>query len=158
MSQVDLLGVESLEQDHSGSRETSKLDFDTPDARQEEIEGLDVSCILPFAIEPDHMDKRKRLDAIIARIQKQQRQRGIKQNLKIYALWKHELGTNAPPELWRSSGKVEYFVQENDSLGDWVKNAFERYSGQPWNWWPFDAPERPLDSGQVRIKWKCVSR
>lgn len=105
----------------------------------------------------DHKNKRALLDAIAARTRKQQRQRRIKQKLKIYAFWQDEVRSNAPPALWLTTGSVEYIDQENDSVGDWVKNAFERYSGQPWNWWPFDAPEKPLGPGQVRIKWQCVS-
>lgn len=43
------------------------------------------------------------------------------------------------------------------SLLDTLKNTIEQALGEQWQWWPSEAPNRPLKVGWVRLHWQSVS-
>lgn len=71
-------------------------------------------------------------------------------------LWKGEQNDAVPKEMWSSPASFEYINGLTISRFDKLKSLFEIYSGQEWDWWPFDPPAKPLESGKVRIRWQCV--
>ncbi len=46
--------------------------------------------------------------------------------------------------------------QEYTASND-AKRYVERMTGKQWNWWPFIPSFRPLQPGEVRVEWECVS-
>lgn len=88
--------------------------------------------------------------------QKQWRRR-ICRKIVIFMLWKWEQNDGVPKELWSSPVSFEFISGLETSRFDKIKCLFETYSGREWDWWPFDPPAKPLESGKVRIRWQCVS-
>ena len=86
-----------------------------------------------------------------------QRQRRICRKLVLSVLWKWELNDGVPKEMWSSPASFEFINVLEVSRFDKIKNLFEAYSGREWDWWPLDPPAKPLESGNVRIRWQCVS-
>jgi hypothetical protein len=63
-----------------------------------------------------------------------------------------------PPEVHSYSKKEIKFETENDSTYvDRTKIRVESIFGTQINWWPFKSIKPPLETGQQRIYWKCVS-
>ena len=87
---------------------------------------------------------------------KEQRRRRICRRIVVFMLWKMEQDVCIPGELWSSPASFEFIDVLETSTFDEIKSLFEAYSGREWNWWPFSAPVKPLESGKVRIRWQCV--
>ena len=83
--------------------------------------------------------------------------RRLRQKVTIYMLWKGELGVSPPPELWSSKKPFSFLQDVQVSQSDKVKDVLERFSGQEWNWWPFNPRMASLAPDKIRIKWQCVS-
>jgi len=47
--------------------------------------------------------------------------------------------------------------QAGQAMSDRLKASFERYTNQPWDWWPLNAPRKPPSKDVVRLRWQCVS-
>lgn len=86
----------------------------------------------------------------------EQRRRRICRRIVVFKLWKMEQDVCIPDELWSSPASFEFINVLQMSTFDKIKGLFETYSGREWNWWPFSAPAKPLESGKVRIRWQCV--
>ena len=73
-------------------------------------------------------------------------------------LWKRQYGTRVPPALRTITtyNKLSFLEKDHETLGDCLKRWIERYSGEPWNWWPLNSPREKLVSQNVRLKWKCA--
>ena len=80
----------------------------------------------------------------------------ICRRIVIFMLWKREQHICVPNELWSSPTSFEFINVLEMSTFDKAKGLFETYSGREWNWWPFSAAVKPLESGRVRIRWQCV--
>ena len=87
--------------------------------------------------------------------QKQWRRR-ICRKIVVFMLWKWEQNDGIPNELFSSPASFEVINGLKISRVDKIKGLFETYSGREWDWWPFDPPAKPLESGKVRIRWQCV--
>ena len=86
----------------------------------------------------------------------EQWRRRICRRMVVFKLWKSEQDVCIPNELWSSPASFEFIDVLEMSTFDKIKGLFETYSGREWNWWPFSAPAKPLESGKVRIRWQCV--
>ena len=71
-------------------------------------------------------------------------------------LWIREQDLCLPTEIWSSPASFKFSDVLQISSLDKIKGLFETYSGREWDWWPFDPPAKPLESGKVRIRWQCV--
>ena len=87
---------------------------------------------------------------------REQWRRRICRRIVVFMLWKREQQICIPNELWSSPASFEFINVLEVSTFDKVKGLFETYSGREWNWWPFSAPVKPLESGRVRVRWQCV--
>ena len=86
----------------------------------------------------------------------EQWRRRICQKMILFMLWKREQDVSLPDELWSSPASFEFINVLEMSRLDKIKGLFETYSGREWDWWPFSAPAKPLESGKLRIRWQCV--
>ena len=91
-----------------------------------------------------------------AKAKQMQWQRRICRKIVLFMLWKREQNDGVPKEMWSSPASFEFISGLKTSQFDKIKSLFETYSGREWDWWPFDSPAKPLESGKVRIKWQCV--
>lgn len=82
--------------------------------------------------------------------------RRVCRRIVVFMLWQREQDVCIPDELWSSPASFEFINVLEMSTFDKIKSLFETYSGREWNWWPFSAPVKPLESGKVRIRWQCV--
>lgn len=83
----------------------------------------------------------------------------VSQKMIIYILWNKEHQVRPPPGIWTTpKNRFRFLENYQASLGDKLKNVFEKYSGEEWNWWPLNARKTDLTPGNVRIEWTCVSR
>ena len=87
---------------------------------------------------------------------REQWRRRISRKIIVFILWKREQEVYIPNELWSSPASFEFIKALETSTFDKIKGFFETYSGREWNWWPFSAAAKPLESGKVRIRWQCV--
>lgn len=83
----------------------------------------------------------------------------VSQKMIIYILWNKEHQVRPPPEIWTTpKNRFRFLENYQASLSDKLKNIFENYSGEEWDWWPLNARKTDLTPGKVRIEWTCVSR
>jgi hypothetical protein len=52
---------------------------------------------------------------------------------------------------------VSIVEQADQTVSDYLKALLEKYTKQPWDWWPWNAPRKPLSKDVVRLRWQCVS-
>jgi hypothetical protein len=71
--------------------------------------------------------------------------------------WKSELNCVAPIVL-KMAGlhQVQVSEKERSESSDKIKIALEKFSGEPWDWWPLQPPRYDLLPGKVRLIWTCV--
>ena len=82
----------------------------------------------------------------------------VSQKMIIYILWNKEHQVCPPPGIWTTpKNRFRFLDKYQASLSDKLKNVFEKYSGEEWNWWPLNARKTDLTPGKVRIEWTCVS-
>ncbi len=60
------------------------------------------------------------------------------------------------------TSKIRLERSENTDHYLWMiisycQNGIECWTGEHWDWWPLPACSRPLDEGETRIRWECVS-
>ena len=72
-------------------------------------------------------------------------------------LWRKQYGTRVPPMLRSLTiDGLSLLYDDPSTLSDYLKSWVEKYSGEPWNWWPINSPRKILMPGNVRLKWKCA--
>lgn len=52
---------------------------------------------------------------------------------------------------------IEISRTSDDSLINKLKAFVEKWTRERWDWWPLSPAQHPLNSGQARLKWTCVS-
>jgi hypothetical protein len=52
---------------------------------------------------------------------------------------------------------IEVSRTSDDSLINKLKIFVEKWTRERWDWWPLSPAQHPLNSGQARLKWTCVS-
>ena len=82
--------------------------------------------------------------------------RRICRRIIVFLLWKREQDVGLPDEFWSSPASFEFINVLEVSPFDKIKGFLETYTGMEWDWWPFDPTAKPLESGKVRITWRCV--
>ena len=73
---------------------------------------------------------------------------------RVNARWQEQCRSPIPEEL----KDLLVDVQTSNaafSFLDRLKSSLERYSGEPWHWWPFGAPQQAIQSGSRRLQWIC---
>ena len=98
----------------------------------------------------------RRLGLVFQEIYRKLLWRRIRQKIIIFMLWQSEWGVSPPLELWASPTSFKFTKSETPSVSDKVKTFAEHFTGQEWNWWPFDPPINPVAKDTVRIRWQCT--
>ena len=69
---------------------------------------------------------------------------------------KEELGSCVVYELQNlSEDQVKFHEHDPLTVADHLKTSLESFSGQAWNWRPFDPPRKILMDHLVRMQWRC---
>ena len=54
-----------------------------------------------------------------------------------------------------SDNEVDFLTKDPLKIPDLFKASVESFSGEAWNWWPFESPRQTLPEQLIRMQWRC---